>query len=170
MGDADWSAYPRIAAARDHSRATLDELRTELAPLESIGCFVAASGSLGRLEATSGSDLDFAICVLPEYGGTPTSLDDVAVACRRYIEQSGKLKPPSTTGAFGETVDLHRIIEQTGKWMPESEGGDSNAALTHRMLLMTEATWLLRREAFDEGLERIRWNYLRHHQKRYGLL
>jgi hypothetical protein len=123
---------PAILAAERYSRRALGRVRARLAELEDPGSVTAtfAFGSLGRLEASSESDLDLAFLYDSE------RIDRAAAEARRaeVIACLGGYDIPQKT--FDQAIDLRSLTRNIGGRL------DSNETLTYRALLLTEGAWL----------------------------
>lgn len=163
----DWSAYPQIERARDYSHELLTDFRERIQPLTATtgGIVVSVTGSLGRLEATPSSDIDYNVCLVDEgVDAGAEFVEAVTVACESFVAEA-ELREPNPTGVFGSAFRLHEIIERTGSHKAEAKGGDTNEALTRRMLLMSESQWVSAAAPHRHAVERIRGNYLRFHAR-----
>lgn len=158
-----WMPYATIASARDGSRQRIAEFRDALASVTlPPGVFIAVVGSLGRLEETSNSDVDFGVYATAQFDHDDAELVRVADECVELIRAKG-LKLPNEAGPFGEPVYIERdSIELVGR---TGETGDSNAALTHRMLLLCESAFIVGEESWRQTLKLIRSTYLDHHHR-----
>lgn len=161
----DWAPYARITQARAYSQELLGRFRESIQPVTdgTSDVVVSVTGSLGRLEATPSSDIDYNVCLLDE-GVDPDLVTSIETACEAFVAET-ELREPNPTGHFGVAFQLHRIIEQTGNHRAEADGGDTNGALTRRMLLMNESAWISNSNLHDYSVARIRSNYLRHHKR-----
>lgn len=149
--------YPHIAAAREHSEAMVRRIRDELqallaaSPQRERFC-VVATGSYGRDEACSESDMDYFIlldgCRAEDIAAEKAQIGRVI---GRYIE-----RPVSDAGFFGDeaTQAFAPLIEHIGG------SQDSNASLTRRMLLLLEGRSLYGEERFAELRRRLLEAYI----------
>jgi hypothetical protein len=123
---------PAILAAERYSRAALRRARAQLAELELAPATATfAFGSLGRLEASSESDLDLAFLYDSE------RIDPAAAEHerRRVIERlAAAFDIPQKT--FDQAIDLRDLTRNIGGRL------DTNETLTYRALLLTEGAWL----------------------------
>ncbi|WP_146157835.1 DUF294 nucleotidyltransferase-like domain-containing protein [Enhygromyxa salina] len=130
---------PAIVTAEAFSRGRLRFARAQLAELNRghpqpqlwEACAVFALGSLGRLEASTESDLDLAFI----YDGarvTPAQATQLRAEVLARLRDSFDI--PQKT--FDHAVDLHRLIHNIGGRV------DTNETLTYRALLLTEGAWL----------------------------
>ena len=130
---------PAILAAEAYSRRALALARTRLAALDrgrergelATATATFAFGSLGRLEASSESDLDLAFLFDSERV-------DRAIAEARRAEVIACLAAtfdiPQKT--FDQAIDLRGLTRNIGGRL------DTNETLTYRALLLTEGAWL----------------------------
>ncbi len=159
---------PRTYAARvdgsrrDYSLRRLADLGERLEPVNSVleghPLSVYATGSYGRLEAWSGSDLD----VFFLYDGADTSerfpFTTFVRVCARLVEAAEEMGFPAFTGG-GRYLEVQYVTE-----MERQLGGprdDSLNAFTARMLLLLESRPLHDDEIYGRLLERIIGFYYR---------
>lgn len=163
IDDFEWAQFTRISGAQTLALKTLDELRMAFDAVEIPDhVFIGITGSVGRLEQTTHSDVDFGIYALRAYDGTLVDLEQLSSKCHMTLVEKD-LKAPNASGVLGEPMYLQQAsIDLIGRQGLE---GDSNAALTHRMLLLCESTYVAGETAWREGLEHIREAYLEHHRK-----
>ena len=77
----DFSVLPTLERSRAASLVLIDELSARLtAALGQASAVVAAAGSLGRLEATSGSDFDGIVVTMDDAKDDPTERVYAALA------------------------------------------------------------------------------------------
>jgi predicted nucleotidyltransferase len=124
---------PAILAAERYSRSALRFARAQLAELGANEPAIAtfAFGSLGRLEASSESDLDLAFLFDSE------RIERAAAEARRerVIERlAAAFEIPQKT--FDQAIDLRSLTRNIGGRF------DTNETLTYRALLLTEGAWL----------------------------
>lgn len=127
------SDAPAILAAERYSRNALRFARAQLAELSADEPAIAtfAFGSLGRLEASSESDLDLAFLYDSE------RIDCTVAEARReqVIERlAAVFEIPQKT--FDQAIDLRSLTRNIGGRF------DTNETLTYRALLLTEGAWL----------------------------
>lgn len=140
--DTSWSA---VAAARHRTVGILDELTEALEELETPTTSIIVTGSLGRGEAVSGSDLDWFLLV-----DGPS--DPKHFLLLREIESrmaTSHLRPPGRTATFGDLVSSHELIHHIAGTR------DTNENLTRRILLVSESRALTNapvREAVIQGV------------------
>ena len=126
------SDVPAILTAERYSRRALRFARSQLADLHSPPATATfAFGSLGRLEASSQSDLDLAFLYDSE------RIDKAGAETQRQavIERlAAVFDIPQKT--FDQAIDLRRLTRNIGGRF------DTNETLTYRALLLTEGAWL----------------------------
>jgi Putative nucleotidyltransferase DUF294 len=145
-----------------YSVERLDDLRGRLSEaaqlLEDHPLSVYVTGSYGRLEAWSGSDIDlfFLHRGSPDDGPFPyTTFIRVAAA---VITATSELGFPPFSGD-GEYLEVHYVGEM--EQLLGSREDDYRNAFTARMLLLLESRPLLNVEIFDELLDQIIAFYFR---------
>lgn len=123
---ADWKA---IRAARHTTDSTLARLRDALKDLDDPSCAVIVTGSLGRGEATEGSDADWILLV-----DGPSNPDHAILALKvRERILSIVKKDVGATGTFGNIVPSHELVHYIAGTR------DTNENLTRRILLLSES-------------------------------
>lgn len=122
-------AVPAILAARQRSEEQLGQIRAAVAGIEAPGTAVIVTGSLGRGEVTSGSDVDWFLLV--DGASDPHHLELLTAIQRQFSEL--KLKKPGTTGTFGNLVSSHDLVHYIAGTR------DTNENLTRRVLLLAES-------------------------------
>jgi len=142
---ADWSG---IRAARARTDAILGQLETAVASLHDANYSIIVTGSLGRGEATAGSDADWLLLV---DGRSDSEHAILANSIRSRI--SGVVaKDVGATGTFGDIVRSHELVHYIAGTR------DSNENLTRRILLLSEShaltNPLLRERVIREVLAR----------------
>ena len=136
--DAQWSA---IAASRHRTIGILDELRESVRSLESPTTSIVVTGSLGRGEVASGSDLDWFLLVDgPADPRHFLALRDIEA---RFAESG--LRRPGRSATFGDLVTSHELIHYIAGTR------DTNENLTRRILLLSESR-ALTNDALREGV------------------
>jgi hypothetical protein len=123
---ANWGA---IRTARERTEEVIGRLSTALADLHDANCSVIVTGSLGRAEATEGSDADWVLLV-----DGPSDPEHAMLA--RDIEKRVRAIVPKEvgpTGTFGSIVASHELVHYIAGTR------DSNENLTHRILLLSES-------------------------------
>ncbi len=103
--DTDWTHYPALAASRALSQRLLTGLRDDVERLGGPGAplFVAAAGSLARLEAHAASDCDL---LLAADGG-------IAAAIRSHIDgaiAAQGLRAPRADGIYSGTLQRDVLL------------------------------------------------------------
>jgi hypothetical protein len=124
--EANW---PAIRAARDRTDAIVGHLSSALSDLHDANCSVVVTGSLGRAEATEGSDADWVLLV-----DGPSDPEHAMLA--REIENRVRAIVPKEvgpTGTFGSIVASHELVHYIAGTR------DSNENLTRRILLLSES-------------------------------
>jgi hypothetical protein len=121
-----WNA---IRAARAKTDEVLAALSAALADLQDTNFSIVVTGSLGRGEATEGSDADWVLLVDgrsdPEHA---LLARDVGNRVRGIVA-----KEVGRTGTFGGIVDSHELVHYIAGTR------DSNENLTRRILLLSES-------------------------------
>jgi predicted nucleotidyltransferase len=123
---ADW---PAIRAARGRTERVIGELSAALSELDSSEFSVVVTGSLGRGEATEGSDADWFLLIDgasdPEHAIVAREIE---TRVRGIVE-----KDVGPTGTFGDIVASHELVHYIAGTR------DSNENLTRRILLLSES-------------------------------
>jgi predicted nucleotidyltransferase len=121
-----WEA---IGRARIKTEEILARLRSELAGLDDPNCSVVVTGSLGRGEATEGSDADWLLLVDGPSNPDHARLHrEIGLKIRDAVK-----KDVGPTGTFGEIVASHDLVHHI------AGSRDTNKNLTRRMLLLAES-------------------------------
>src|SRR4051794_5734994 len=122
-GSANWSA---IRNARAQTDGMLAKLSDALADFNDASFSVVVTGSLGRGEATKGSDADWVLLV------DGPSDPEHAILVREIGQRISSLvaKDVGPTGTFGDIVDSHQLVHYIAGTR------DSNENLTRRILLL----------------------------------
>ncbi|MCB9701359.1 MAG: hypothetical protein H6711_05675 [Myxococcales bacterium] len=130
----DARALPTILGAAEASWARLGEARRRLAHAlpEAPGVAIFALGSLGRLEASSASDLDLAVIRRADAAADPDA-DALRAEAAALLRELGFAVADKT---FARALDQAVLVRDIGGRM------DTNEHLTHRALLLTEGAWL----------------------------
>lgn len=121
-----WDALRTARATTDR---ILADLRENLVDLHDPNCTVIVTGSLGRGEASEGSDADWVLLV---DGPTDTEHTRLAREIGRRIHEVVP-KEPGSTGTFGDIVVSHDLVHYIAGTR------DSNINFTRRMLLLAES-------------------------------
>lgn len=140
--------YAQLANASCYTREKLEELRKQLALCLKDSKYkdditIITTGSYGRGEASSESDLDLFIIFdadQPTSDTIPGELGAIEEVVERVVPKSA-----GDTGTFGAKT----VISFSD--MLENIGGqhDTNQSLTRRMLFLLEGTWLFGEERFS---------------------
>lgn len=144
---ADWSHLRRARLAAAETKAGLQKA---LAGLDSEDTSVVVSGSLGRGEFTSGSDIDWTLLI--DGSADPRHHD-----LFREIEMKVKplaFKGPGSEGTFGSMVFSHDLIHEIGG------EDDTNRNTTRRLLLLLESRAVGRKDAYERVVRNILNRYL----------
>jgi predicted nucleotidyltransferase len=146
---AKWEA---IRAARVKTENVLASLGTVLADLYDANFSVVVTGSLGRGEATAGSDADWILLV--------DGLSDPRHATiAREIESRIKrvvTKEVGRTGTFGGIVASHELVHYIAGTR------DSNENLTRRILLLSESRALINPLVRQRVIQNVLARYVVH--------
>lgn len=135
--------------ARLHSACAVEILLPDRAGIVVVG-------SLGRGEATSGSDVDHLIITLDDLSKDT----EVRSQCKRAgdaVEDAVKrrrLRLPADGGAFNDIAWLGELTSNVGT------DAETNTLLTHRLLLLLESRPLLNDDVWHQALDKIRDSYL----------
>ncbi|MGH8437682.1 MAG: nucleotidyltransferase domain-containing protein [Pseudomonas sp.] len=151
--------YSAVESHYNHSTDILQKLRNEISEsLESSEykdfLTVVTTGSFGRREASSQSDIDLFILFNSE------EPDDALEEVKRTIAEITKkhiLKDAGDTGTFGPDAVVRFAT------MLSNIGGenDSNQNFTRRMLFLLEGTWLYGEERFNNYRKQLLSKYLK---------
>jgi len=150
--------YPHIAGAGRHSEAVVQRIREDLSALLDASphreqLSVVATGSYGRNEACTESDLDYFIlldgCAAADILEEKAQIKQVI---DRYIARE-----TGDSGFFGgqATQDFAQLVEHIGG------SQDSNRSLTRRVLLLLEGRSLYGDERFASLRRRLMAAYIR---------
>lgn len=125
---------PALVAAEQFSRTQLERARESLAAAGGEpGLAVFAFGSLGRMEASSQSDLDLAFL----YDGDQVARERAELRRREVVAAlRATLDLPIPEKTFDQAIDLRALTRNIGGKQ------DTNETLTYRALLLTEGAWL----------------------------
>jgi predicted nucleotidyltransferase len=146
---ANWEA---IRAARAKTEDVLASLGTALADLYDANYSVVVTGSLGRGEATAGSDADWILLV-----DGPSDPRHAMIA--RKIESRIKqvvTKAVGRTGTFGGIVASHELVHYIAGTR------DSNENLTRRILLLSESRALINPLVRQRVIQNVLARYVVH--------
>jgi len=123
---ANWSA---ICAARARTASVLAQLDAAVGDLYDTNFSIIVTGSLGRGEATEGSDADWLLLV--DGRSDPEHAILARTIRSRIVDVVGKNVGP--TGTFGDIVASHELVHYIAGTR------DSNENLTRRILLLSES-------------------------------
>ncbi len=155
-----WDDFPRadrapsLAAARGYSLDCVARAQVALTAhadtLDAIET-VAAAGSLGRLEATPGSDFDCVVVARPGADGARVAAQTSRVIT--LLEATG-LKPPKAGGIYRQAVAREALLDEAALGSLEEPA----AVFGKRMALLLDARPLFR-EAACRSLQQavLRW-------------
>jgi hypothetical protein len=123
---ANWSA---IRAARTKTEEIVGALGVVLADLHDETFSIVVKGSLGRGEATEGSDADWILLI------DGPSYPEHAILARQIGDRIRTIVPKEVgpTGTFGDIVASHELVHYIAGTR------DSNENLTRRILLLSES-------------------------------
>lgn len=123
---------PHIAAAREHTRARVAELRSALSGEDlAEGLSVCVFGSWARDELTPNSDDDWAILASEPFALYDTDVVSAMAMAQRHL--GADEQAPGTQGIFGVPFDLVNLVHHVGL------DADTNTNLSRRMLLLLES-------------------------------
>lgn len=144
-----WTA---IRAARERTEEVIDRLSVALSDLHDANCSVVVTGSLGRAEATEGSDADWVLLV-----DGPSDPEHAILA--REIEGRVRAIVPKEvgpTGTFGNIVASHELVHHIAGTR------DSNENLTRRILILSESRALTNPVVRERIIRNILARYVLH--------
>ena len=123
---ADW---PAIRAARGQTEELVNRVGAALKPFHTAETSIVVTGSVGRREATRGSDFDWYLLI-----DGPSEPEHVVLTqgIQRQLVELG-IKKPATAGPFGAMVISHDLVHYI------AGSRDSNENLTRRILLLLES-------------------------------
>ncbi|HEV7919466.1 MAG TPA: nucleotidyltransferase domain-containing protein [Thermoanaerobaculia bacterium] len=145
----NWAA---IRAARVRTEEVVGRLAAALADLHDANCSVVVTGSLGRAEATEGSDADWVLLV-----DGPSDPEHAMLA--REIEKRVLEIVPKKVGrtrTFGGIVTSHDLVHYIAGTR------DSNENLTRRILLLSESRALAHSVVRERVIRNILARYVLH--------
>ncbi len=142
--------WSNIEAARTFSRETLNLLKCALEDTDSDDTSIVVSGSLGREEFTSGSDIDWNLLV---DGIADPNHHALFLDAQRKINDVAT-KSVGREGTFDAFVSSHDLIHRIGG------EDDTNRNLTRRLLLLLESTPIGRTIAHERVVKNILKRYL----------
>ena len=120
--------YERCSA---FSEQKITELREKLNGLKLDDRIVLLCGSFARREASEQSDIDFSI--ISDHVHDNTELINTIRTTINSVVPVG----PASDGVFGNEVERTEILDNIGGQ------NDSNANITHRVLILLEGEWLV---------------------------
>lgn len=146
--------FPNLVQAREDSREKLEQRRRALNVLgPDLDASVIYMGSIGRLEATDGSDDDFMLLVDRRVADdTESSLTIGRV--RSIIKRLPDSGDPGEQGIFGSPVHLRDLVYNIGLT------ADDNSNTTRRMLFLLESDWAFGEECYRRSFTKITDRYL----------
>lgn len=144
-----WTA---IAEARLTTDRLLAQLRGAVEEFDDPNYSIVVTGSLGRGEASTGSDVDWFLLVdgLSNPDHTP-----VRQQIAQRIKETG-LGAPGPTGTFGDLVTSHELIHYIAGTR------DSNENLTRRILLLSESRALTGERVRERVIGNVLARYVIH--------
>lgn len=146
---ASWLA---IRQARMRTHDTVRQLKDALKECEDNNCSVIVTGSLGRGEATDGSDADWVLLVDgPADPGHAKMAKDVAAKIKTIVN-----KDVGRTGTFGNIVASHDLVHYIAGTR------DTNENLTRRILLLSESRALTNSAVRERVIGLVLDRYVRH--------
>lgn len=142
--------WPAIRAAATKTDEVLALLTRELADLEDASFSVVVTGSLGRGEATAGSDADWILLV--DGRSDPRH----ALIVRDITHRIAKVvtKEVGRTGTFGGIVASHEVVHYIAGTR------DSNENLTRRILLLSESRALINPAVRERVIQNVLARYV----------
>ena len=145
----EWDAIHKAQAKTDE---VLKALRTVLADLSDPGCTVVVTGSLGRGEATDGSDADWVLLVDgPSDPSHSRMVREITERVSRIVS-----KEVGPTGTFGSVVASHDLVHYIAGTK------DTNENLTRRILLLAESRPLTSPEVRERVIRLVLERYILH--------
>lgn len=145
----NWTA---IRAERERTEEVIGRLFVALADLHDANCSVVVTGSLGRAEATEGSDADWVLLV------DGPSDPEHAMLAREIEKRVREIVPKEAgpTGTFGDIVASHELVHYIAGTR------DSNENLTRRILLLSESRALTNPVVRERVIRNILARYVLH--------
>lgn len=144
--------WPAIQAARGKTEEIAHALSDAVADLQDSNFSIVVTGSLGRREATEGSDADWILLV-----DGPSDPGHAIIA--RKIEQRIREVVPKDvgpTGTFGNIVASHELVHYIAGTR------DSNENLTRRILLLAESRALTNALVRERVIRNVLARYVLH--------
>ncbi|GLR64406.1 nucleotidyltransferase domain-containing protein [Marinospirillum insulare] len=136
-----------LVTAKKYTTTTLEKLRQDLSatlkesPYKNDICIVA-TGSYGRNEASSESDIDWYIIFDKDR--------DVAETIPEEIESIKKTINNLVPNSPGDTGTFDAAIKFSDMQINIGGEHDTNQTLTRRMLFLLEGTWLYNKKSFED--------------------
>lgn len=144
---ANWSA---IRAARVKTNDVVARLGAALADVDDPNYSVVVTGSLGRGEATEGSDADWVLLVDGPSDPAHAMLSrEIGARVRSVVA-----KEVGPTGTFGDIVASHELVHYIAGTR------DSNENLTRRILLLSESRALTNAPARERVIRNVLSRYV----------
>lgn len=147
--DARW---PALEESRRRSIGILDQLGESVSALESSTTSVVVTGSLGRGEVASGSDLDWFLLV--DGPADPQHFLNLRGIEGAFAESG--LRRPGRSATFGDLVTSHELIHYIAGTR------DTNENLTRRILLLSESRALTNAALRENVVRGILARYIVH--------
>jgi hypothetical protein len=144
---ANWSA---IRAARTKTEGIVSALSEVLADLHDESFSIVVKGSIGRGEATEGSDADWILLV------DGPSYPEHAILARQIGDRIRTIVPKQVgpTGTFGDIVVSHDLVHDIAGTR------DSNENLTRRILLLSESRALTNPRLREQVIRSVLTRYV----------
>ena len=142
--------WPAIRAAGAKTHEVVSRLGAALSDLDDAGFSVVVTGSLGRGEATAGSDADWILLV--DGRADPRH----AMIARDIASRIGDVvtKEVGRTGTFGGIVASHELVHYIAGTR------DSNENLTRRILLLSESRALINPAVRERVIQNVLARYV----------
>ena len=134
---------------RGFLQESLEKIAEEREPEELSKVDVVVLGSIARRESTPYSDCDYYVL---QNAASPETTRELSFAAERGREELG-YRQPGARGTFGEIVIAADLYEWIGLEV------DSNANMTHRLLLLTESEPITKGETHREVIGKILRRY-----------
>lgn len=143
----NWSAIRAAAAKTDE---VVSSLAAALADLDDASFSVVVTGSLGRGEATAGSDADWILLVDGRADPRHAMIaSEIATRIRKVVT-----KEVGRTGTFGGIVASHELVHYIAGTR------DSNENLTRRILLLSESRALINPTVRERVIQNVLARYV----------
>jgi predicted nucleotidyltransferase len=144
--------WPALRGARAKTDAQVEEVRRELSEFETPQTSVIVTGSVGRGEATSGSDFDWMLLV---DGASDPEHVTLANSIIKVLKEL-RLKKPGRNQTFGGLVSSHDLIHYIAGTK------DTNDNLTRRILLLLESVAITNATLRERVIRNILARYVIH--------